>query len=46
MGIVQAVSRASQDLGSYERATELEQMAGTILELPQPQWRSLAEAKS
>ena len=45
-GIVQAVSRASQDVASYERATELEQMAGTILELPQPQWRSLAEAKS
>ena len=45
-GIVQAVSRASQDVASYERATELEQMAGTILELPQPQWRSLAGAKS
>lgn len=44
-GIVQAVSRASQDVASYERATELEQMAGVILELPQPQWRSLAGAK-
>jgi hypothetical protein len=44
-GAVQAVSRASQDVASYERATELEQMAGAILELPEPQWRSLAGAK-
>jgi hypothetical protein len=44
-GLVQAVTRASQDVDDYDRATELEQLGGHILELPQSQWRLLAEAR-
>jgi hypothetical protein len=45
-GLAQAVSRASQDVKSYERATELEQLSGRIIELSPTQWRPLAEARA
>lgn len=33
-GLVQAVTRASQDVESYDRAVELERLGGEIIELP------------
>lgn len=43
-GLINAVTRASQDLDNYDRATEFEQLGGRILSLPKTEWRSLAEA--
>jgi hypothetical protein len=43
-GLAQAVSRASQDVPSYARATELEQLSGAIIEMTPSQWRPLAHA--
>lgn len=39
-----AVTRSAQDVESYDRATELEYLGGKIIELPQADWRQLAEA--
>lgn len=33
-GLIQAVTRAAQDVPSYDRAVELERMGGNIIELP------------
>ncbi len=44
-GLIQAVTRTSQDVESYDRASELEQLGGQILELAPSQWRTIAEAK-
>jgi hypothetical protein len=44
-GLMQAVTRASQDVEQYDRATELEQLGGQILELAPSQWRTIAEAR-
>ncbi len=38
-------TRTSQDVESYDRASELEQLGGQILELAPSQWRTIAEAK-
>lgn len=43
-GLLNAVTRASQDVESYDRATDLERMGGQILTLPRSDWRLLAEA--
>jgi hypothetical protein len=40
-GLVNAVTRASQLVGDYDRATELERAAWTLLELPRSAWESL-----
>lgn len=45
-GLVQAITRASQDIDDYDRATDLEQLGGQVLELPAPQWKQLAEARA
>ena len=45
-GLIQAVTRASQEVEDYDRATELEQLGGQILELAPGQWRSIAEARA
>lgn len=45
-GLAQAVSRASQDVASYARATELERLSGGIIELTPAEWRPLAEARA
>lgn len=42
-GMVNAVTRASQDVESYDRATELERTGGQILELSKSDWREIAE---
>ena len=43
-GMVQAVTRLSQDVESYDRATELEQAGGHVLTLPDSQWREIKNA--
>jgi hypothetical protein len=44
-GLIQAVTRASQDVPDYDRATELEQLGGQILELPRGHWHAIAEGR-
>lgn len=43
-GLHAAFTRASQDVESYDRSTEMEYMGGKIIELPQLEWRRIAEA--
>lgn len=43
-GMVNAVTRTAQDVTSYDRSTDLERMGGTVLELPQRDWKLIAEA--
>lgn len=43
-GLLNAVTRLSQDVPDYDRATELERMGGQILELPKTDWQEIAEA--
>ncbi|HEX9987048.1 MAG TPA: DUF932 domain-containing protein [Chloroflexia bacterium] len=43
-GLSQAVTRASQDLPDYDRATEFEQVGGNIYELSRSEWREIAMA--
>lgn len=43
-GLIQAVTRFSQDVANYDRASELETIGGNILELPSSSWREIANA--
>lgn len=43
-GMLNAVTRASQDVEDYDRATELEQMGGQILSMPTKAWTEIAQA--
>lgn len=43
-GLHSAVTRAAQDVPSYERATELERVGGRIIELPRSDWENIAIA--
>lgn len=43
-GVLNAVTRASQDVTDYDRATELERLGGTVLTLPEKDWKAIAEA--
>lgn len=45
-GLQAAVTRASQDVASYDRATELERLGGALLEATDAEWRALAGAAS
>lgn len=38
-GLYNAVTRAAQDVEDYDRASELEQVGGKIIDLPQSEWR-------
>lgn len=42
-GLHAAITRASQDVESYDRATELEYLGGKVVELPRGEWERLAE---
>jgi|TARA_Y100000310_G_C20612008_1_gene778504 hypothetical protein len=42
-GMVQAVTRASQDAASYDRATDLEVVGGQVLELSKDDWSVISE---
>lgn len=44
-GLANAVTRAAQDVESYDRSQELEAVGGDIIELPQNAWREIATAK-
>lgn len=41
-GLCSAITRHSQDLKDYDRATELERIGGRLIELPQDAWAALA----
>lgn len=43
-GVLSAVTRASQDVDSYDRATELEELGGAILAYSNREWEALASA--
>lgn len=43
-GLYNAVTRAAQDVESYDRATELERAGAQIIELKPQEWRELAQA--
>jgi len=43
-GMVNAITRAAQEIEDYDRATELEKMGGKVLELAGHEWRRVAEA--
>lgn len=44
-GLMNAVTRQSQDEQDYEQATRMEQDGARIIELPQSDWRAIAEAE-
>jgi DNA-binding phage protein len=44
-GMMNAVTRTSQDVGNYDRATELEAMGSQVLSLPQSSWKEIALAR-
>lgn len=43
-GLLNAVTRYSQDVENYDRASELEILGGQILDMPQSAWREIATA--
>jgi hypothetical protein len=43
-GLYNAITRASQDIESYDEATRLEAIGGKIIELPKSEWNVLAKA--
>ena len=43
-GLSNAITRHAEDCESYDKATELETLGGTIIELPKSEWRSFAIA--
>lgn len=43
-GLYNAVTRAAQDVESYDRATELERLGAQVIELPKNDWAELAVA--
>lgn len=43
-GLQAAITRAAQDVESYDRSTEMEYLGGKVIELPRNDWAVLAEA--
>jgi hypothetical protein len=43
-GLLNAVTRASQGISDYDRATDFERLGGRVLELPQTEWNAIATA--
>lgn len=43
-GLLNAFTRASQDIEDYDRATEFERLGGQVIELPRSDWKEIAEA--
>ena len=41
-GLLNAVTRMAQDVESYDRATELEELGSAVMTLPAKQWKQLA----
>lgn len=44
-GFLNAVTRASADVESYDRATELEKAGGQVLAMPPAEWKLIASAR-
>jgi hypothetical protein len=44
-GLANALTRASQDVEEYDRATDLERLGGQIIELPRQAWQELATTR-
>lgn len=44
-GLLNAITRTSQDLEDYDRATELERDGSRVLSLPAPTWKAITLAK-
>lgn len=44
-GLLNAVTRYSQDVDDYDRASDLERLGGTIIELPQSAWKEFSPAQ-
>lgn len=44
-GMVNAITRSSQDVVDYDKATDLERLGGAVLELPRSEWSVVAEAR-
>ncbi|MEE8364180.1 MAG: DUF932 domain-containing protein, partial [Gammaproteobacteria bacterium] len=42
-GLLNAVTRYSQDVEDYDRASEIERIGGQIIELPQTAWADLGQ---
>ncbi len=45
-GLMNAITRASQDEDDYDTATRMEADGARLIELPQSDWRTIAEAES
>lgn len=45
-GALNAITRASQDVKDYDRATELEKVGGKMLDLTGSEWREIAASKT
>lgn len=45
-GMINAITRQSQDVENYDRATELERTGGKLLEMSNAAWSFIAEAKA
>ena len=43
-GMHAAITRAAEDIESYDRASQFEELGGRIIELPKSEWRELAMA--
>ncbi len=43
-GLVNAITRYSQDVPDYDRATDMERLGGHVLELPKHDWQEISEA--
>jgi hypothetical protein len=43
-GLVNAITRYSQDIVDYDRATDIERLGGVVLELPKSEWKEISEA--
>ena len=44
--MINAITRQSQDVENYDRATELERTGGKLLEMSNAAWSFIAEAKA
>lgn len=44
-GLTNAITRASQDVESYDRATDLESVGGKVIELEPSEWQVIAEER-
>lgn len=43
-GLHSAITRAAQDIESYDRASHFEQIGGTVIELPKNEWKEIIKA--